>query len=352
MSILNARRRGVTALSAVALVLAACQSDILSSRYVADSGGDSDLTPYYYLPKATVKIAISDAVNGNAKTFQLSVVSTRYIPDPKHLYRIDVDQSAFAHDDIDVQTTADGLLTSVRGKSKDQTGAIFGKLAELAKEVVKFTAFAEQEIFSDELDPSDPSDIARINNVLSRFKYEGDPRLSIKVRSPEPDLLARDGERCITGICYRAPIPYIIDLIQTRLEGINTLEEILDSAIAVVPNEARIGSIVVDRAAFVEKETTITFTSGMLTGLKMNKPSEALAAAQVPVDVAKTILSIPSDLLTFRTQRITDEQGLIEAQANFLKAQAELLKAQQELLKAGGGAATPGSPPAIPPPVQ
>lgn len=146
----------LSAMSLVSIMLipivCSCQSDIMSSKDVTEGAPKSAVAPYYYLPKADVTIAITDAAIGDkATTFQIAIKSTRYLPDPKHMYRIDVDENAFSDDEVDVQTSTDGLLTSVKGKSKDQTGAVLAKLAELAKEAAKFTAFAGAELFSAEL---------------------------------------------------------------------------------------------------------------------------------------------------------------------------------------------------------
>jgi hypothetical protein len=52
------------------------------------------------------------------------------------------------------------------------------------------------------------------------------------------------------------------------------------------------------------------------------------------VDLAKSIVAIPSELFKFRVETTRGEAGVLEAQQKLLEAQKQLLEKQAELRKA------------------
>jgi len=86
------------------------------------------------------------------------------------------------------------------------------------------------------------------------------------------------------------------------------------------------------RGFLVKKRIDMAVTDGVLTGLEVDKPSEVLQAVTLPVEIIKTIVSIPAELLTLKIKQTTDEGGLTKAEAEAIKAQIELIR-QKEALK-------------------
>ena len=113
----------------------------------------------------------------------------------------------------------------------------------------------------------------------------------------------------------------------------------IGEAIVLAPNEARVLGVDLTRANFVVNHTNLELSNGMLTKFDLSKPSEALGFIQIPIDVAKSIVSIPSALFKFKTTSVTQDAGLINAQGSRLDSQAKLLDSQQKLLDAQRNAA-------------
>jgi hypothetical protein len=85
---------------------------------------------------------------------------------------------------------------------------------------------------------------------------------------------------------------------------------------------------------WVDSELSLTFAEGVLTEVKVKKPSATEEIVSVPLVVADNILGIAEDLLTVRIQRISSESDLVDAQAKYLTAQATLLQRERELVEA------------------
>ena len=100
-----------------------------------------------------------------------------------------------------------------------------------------------------------------------------------------------------------------------------------------LPNDSPILTVGLDRTSFVERKGKLTFAQGTLTKTEVTKPSEALAAATVPVDVLKTLATIPADLLTLRIKQTTDAKALADAQSSLVESQAKLAKAIADAAK-------------------
>ena len=91
------------------------------------------------------------------------------------------------------------------------------------------------------------------------------------------------------------------------------------------------------RLSLVKNTTTLEFTNGVLASAKYDNPSVLTNAFQIPVDMLKAIVSIPSALFQFTLKRDTEpaeleaEKKVIELQTALLKAELELLRKQEEL---------------------
>ena len=71
----------------------------------------------------------------------------------------------------------------------------------------------------------------------------------------------------------------------------------------------------------------------MLTKLDINKPSESIAAIQIPIDIVKSIVSIPGEILKLRFDYSTASKQVLDAQKNELQAKQDLIDKQRELLE-------------------
>jgi hypothetical protein len=101
-------------------------------------------------------------------------------------------------------------------------------------------------------------------------------------------------------------------------------------------------SMDITRAPFVTKATTLTFSDGILTNAVISKPSEVLAGLDIPLEVIKAIVALPTELIQFKINQTTVQTQAIEETVKEIQAKENLLKALESLneLKKGktGGA--------------
>ncbi|OLN27023.1 hypothetical protein DVDV_2323 [Desulfovibrio sp. DV] len=90
-----------------------------------------------------------------------------------------------------------------------------------------------------------------------------------------------------------------------------------------MPNESPAYLFDLRRTAFVKKTYAVQFENGFLTSAKINKPSELLAGVSLPVDIIKSIASIPAEIIQLKINYNSQQQALLEAE----KTKFESLKA-------------------------
>lgn len=75
----------------------------------------------------------------------------------------------------------------------------------------------------------------------------------------------------------------------------------------------------------------------------MVEPSEFLAGVSIPVEILKTIASIPGEILSIKVKEAEGEKGIAAAEASLIEIQLKLLKNQMELetLRSGASGAAP-----------
>ncbi|MCZ6795277.1 MAG: hypothetical protein O7J95_16855 [Planctomycetota bacterium] len=105
----------------------------------------------------------------------------------------------------------------------------------------------------------------------------------------------------------------------------------------LLPNEAPLLSFDVTRAAFVEKQTTLEFENGVLRRFSVKKPSQALALAGVPLEIARALASLPAEILKLRVDYSTKDAELAEARAAWFEAQSALRAARAATRPAASG---------------
>ncbi|MBT8233091.1 MAG: hypothetical protein KJN84_10715 [Bacteroidia bacterium] len=64
------------------------------------------------------------------------------------------------------------------------------------------------------------------------------------------------------------------------------------------------------RGHFIEKSNNLVLTNGLITSNEIKKPSELVGFISIPIDIAKAIVSIPAQLLTFTINRTTQLKNL------------------------------------------
>lgn len=339
---LSARGRVIRALLCSALLLA---SVLLSSCTILTSselGTGSKAAGYYALPMGLVHIKV---ISDENKNYGLEYVGTEYVPDPHMIVALEYIKCASAEDEVNIKISREGFLKSVKAVSEEKSAKIVAKVVELAKEVVKAVApypgarvpeEKKRDVLVVKFDPTDEDELKRVDESVQEYGFhlECDPLDSKSI--PEHKI---SGASTITGICFRplkpyrfvvkgntSPpyIPYAKDASKTK----TLLEEVV-----LLPNEGPVFSIDVTRAAFVKKETELTFEDGFLTSVRIKKPSEILGLVEIPLNAVKEIVSLPTELIQLKVDTTKKSKELFEARKDYFDAKKAELEAREELLK-------------------
>lgn len=309
------------------VALAGC-SHVYESKDMTVAGTDSQGI-VYALPTTWLEMSAEIVGREAAKggPYQQIEIVEKVLPDASHVYSLDHAASAFASDEIVIEVGADQLLDKVHTKTTDKTGDIIVSLVKAAASIATFSIPKPAPGF--QMGGDDPC----------KAPPEGEWTYIFDPYTPEtwPDWLnpgclsmtpvatnagvygaSKPAEDCSKGICHRAPVP-------TRVEfdfGGDRRREVL----AGLLNKAPILSLDVDRTMFIEKKVDVDFDKGVIDKIAINRPSPALAAASLPLDVVKALLSAPAEIFKLKVSYSNEA-------ANDAKAQKAMLENQEALLK-------------------
>jgi hypothetical protein len=294
------------------------------------------------------------------------------------------------HEDKLILTTSEsGLLKTTSGEKSDKTGQIIQDTAKLAKELVKvFTMFGlavgkempepgERTLppcpefpdildqyeniritpFSIEfvIDPTNSSEMTELNRQLCRLATKfivlvNDDNFLGK-NDQLPNFFTGDSKR-IGGLLYRRPIPYTLEIRERQLSKLSkskwsddadenmrlsqrSISSPKKSVQVMLPNKSPITTVSMETGWLITTRYDLGFQDGMLTKLDVQRPSELYSLIQIPINIAKDIVSIPSEILQLKFDYSSKDTALLEAQKKNIEAQDALKKAIEEIQ--GGG---------------
>ena len=364
----NAYIQIITILAALTLPIAGCVS-VTSEKYVDvqrdRKSGRSSFA--YMLPKAVVPVQLLERDG----VFAINVLAPKYLGDPQHPYIVSYSPSPFSSDSVDVVVGSNALLSSVNVTADDQTGQF---LINLAKSYAAITAgvpgLKENStanfvpISSFDVDPDDSFTLEAANAAftsaaleqidlgISRNCHSDDAAkietcrtyknirrkkltIHVSIHPPvfTPQVKLPD---CTVGLCFRLPIPYRVTAgfaVGKRVSASSTF--------VALPNRAPVFAVNFDRTAFVRKVNNATFVNGMLTGLHVEKPSEAAAIALLPAQMISAFFSTIASTFQSRTAALNAEKEYIEAFMSLDSARKEAFSQQKPLLSVQLGSDAP-----------
>ncbi|TWT06126.1 hypothetical protein [Reyranella sp. CPCC 100927] len=339
---------------ALGLCLPGCA--VVSSERSAPAGLSSENIGYYSLPRALVTLEITQ--NGDA--INAAITEPFYAADPAHKYVLNYKSSPLSADTIEVEFESNStLLKKISTTTEDKTDEIilaavksFVGILESGDVTKQATSTVIARLTFDPVDPAErTAALAEANKFLRnflRFRKFGAAKMSdmvgdwcgirgastestcdsdswpIKLAVSVPgdvDPAPRSAAvsvppDCTKGICYRPPLP-----VKFRL---SFGEVALDERTIEIPNAAPVYAMELRKAFMVTKIKNIEFTKGVLTKVRVEKPSEALALVTLPLDIAKAILSVPADILKLKVDLSSQEEALAKKQAALIDAKKEL----------------------------
>lgn len=344
----------VASLIATAM-LCACQTPMLKIDLAA--GGKPG--HYYSLPMALVEVQlVPGALVDPQKCAGQDFLTTKpkIIADPRHRYVLEYQANSMFKDVITVETSEEGLLKAVNTTTTDQAVAITNKLLELGTEISKIANKSGVDVNQASIKTqTDCKPIADYLPHAEQLKDDatsadhkiGDYTVSIKLYDkPNSDKSASsstDAGRAgsasapptspnpvpIVGsefVWYRPLVRYVLSV----TEKVETKEYVRATQVLLLPDRAQAIPLPVTRTPFVEQTLNYTFTDGSLKKTEITRPSTVAGFIDIPINLAKAIISIPAALLDFKITNTKKEASLADEQTKLLQKQATLL---EELVK-------------------
>jgi hypothetical protein len=274
----------------------------------------------YALPRGLIQIS-SRKADGDLATV---TVKALYIPDGSVRYSINHDRSWFADDIVQVTTNKDGLLKTVWSDVQDRTDEVLVDLARAVGAVQGFTvqpggslrAYAPDAHFNLIIDPRELD--KKPDWVEVRELSGSATNNSVQTSQPAD---------CSAGVCTRPLKPW---LVRIRLDDMGKRYH---DAVVYLPDEKATFAVRADRSFMGDKKFYLSFNSGVIEQVYLHEPSSAEALAELPYNVIKQILSVPSEMLALRFKYANDSKGLATAEMQRIQEEAKyrnyLLSLQQ-----------------------
>ncbi len=168
-----------------------------------------------------------------------------------------------------------------------------------------------------------------------------DINISNKVSTAKPSLNAPKFEEGKKGIVFRIMEPANLKLTldtshltfskKSQDCSLPKMLEATDALPVFVANPFKTYVVDTSRGALVKKRVDLVINDGVLTGIEIDKPSELLAGISVPVEILKTIASIPGEILSLRIKGMEAQKSMTQTEAEIIKQQIEVIRQRQAL---------------------
>jgi hypothetical protein len=353
----------------IALPLAAAGCSVMSSdlmEFAAD-GGCRTSAGTYYLPKTHLRVVVTRTTDDNS-VYDTVAVTTIRVPDRHFGYCLDYLGRINTDDIVTVKrypTTQ--LLGIISTDAIDQSGAI---LTNFVKAVIGGVTARTRDgkktgeavvVFNADYDPFDKASTAEVNHALGKFgfcllldadfagdwrkinRYCDHPKAGHYDREPYQvqyrDQLPPE-RRSLQGIFYRPRVPYNYYLFTKDKPRGHGPWQLKESTVVYIENVAPILAARLDRAFFAQRKTTLVFDEGALRNVCVYKTSELEQISLVTLDVVKSVVAIPTQIIQIQIDQTKGEAELAKAEFELLKAQ----KQYGDILDRGGSEAGPFTP--------
>lgn len=335
------------------LPLVSC-SNVRSSFASVDDASEvrANVGNYYFLPKARVRIKAEKTADGGFTV----TVSQFNLPDRTQRYFLQHRTNILADDALVLTVDKNGLLQTMNLDSEDKTPAIIDSVTATVIDVFKVasqTAALEPAPgqgqpaktftpFNYVFDPLNKIETDEIKEKMKDkyFQLEvypypaprsGTTATDFKGTSEATsDVAAVHHRESESAVFYRPPTAVEVII---RCKDFD--DRMVERIVARVPDQRIVAAISLSRAALIKKTTHLTFIDGDLSGVDFKKPSQALAAVNIPASIAhKAAEAIPEIIKVQDARAIHDEtqrKAEIEAQTGLLKSQLALIQAQAAL---------------------
>ncbi|MEM7655271.1 MAG: hypothetical protein AAF399_04015, partial [Bacteroidota bacterium] len=286
----------------------------MARNILASVSGSANGNLYgYQLPKGLVPLTIIKEKG----IFRFEVGEVVIVPDPDQQYFFKYQPSPFTSDELNIQFSSEGFLSSLKIAVDDQTGEFISKVVDLGSAIASVVSGpgggtrsvgqadeGPQEIFSGTIDPFDKSQMEGLNQLLARHgnELEMEARVLGKRQISASDTLGES----VSGVYCRPLASCELGLTQGKARTVQVLR---------MPNPEVLHFVEIPQAPWVKTEVDIQFNElGYPLSIHILKPSSAVAMIQVPLDIIQAIIELPTKLFQFRINLGNQRADAVEAQ--------------------------------------
>lgn len=321
----------------------------------------------YSLPRQEMSITLTPRTGGK-KGHDIAVdVEAGMMPDNNHVYCLDFLYSGLGKNTVGIDRTNAGLLTKIFTKFDSQSQDIAKEVIDSAANLAAFNkaqglsdgssglrAGAPQIRASDNriitFDPFNHWQAKIVTEELAAYGYciyfdnLGDPRIpdwwpglcgrttygkdNISLSLSEnyfanEKKMAKKAARY--GILYRPEISHRIKILTKKDPG-NRAErwKLAGTEFVKLPNRAPIFALDIKRGTFTTTETAVSFKDGILTDIRIEKPSELKVVTDVSVYAVDAVLGIPAQALKIFQTDVDNRILLINSNKELINTLAQL----------------------------
>jgi hypothetical protein len=347
----------------------------------------------YALPKGFLHIQIgqtdpSTPPDISVPTQTSPPVNVVLHPDPLYMFCLDHLNSWFSDDAVKViksqppgsAATApkEAFLGAVTFNITDQSAYIIEALVRsafiLASGNAQFAArnavFTPAQVIGDfEYDPFDQSESANVNSRLQKLGfclvlefYTFDPRVGVQRYCDDPlryvaqpTMFAKaytkgretPADPHLPGLMYRPRYPYRLSIYRKSDPHGPDRWRLSQTTTVKLENLSPLLSLGVTRALFAGKNVNFVFQEGALTTACVSKDSEVEGFVQIPLQISKSLVALPSSIFSIQIGQVTAQRQLVQAEQQlYLVQRAYLLNMMGQTTALPTGVPTSASSPA------
>jgi len=262
-------------------------------------------------------------------------VGSEIIADADYRFAMDYDASWLSNDALELKTS-NGLLTSIWSKVEDRTYEVAINLARSFGAVQGFTVPADGRSSKTPVcnKPVLPENAYRklLIDPYSQEDRDAYPWVRIddfgkSVAKPKM-VSAEQLKRCARGVCTRTVRPWRVRVTLACDVKDGQAQYTYRDEVVYLPDERDVVPVDLKRAFMVEKRYYALFNQGLLTEVRLSKPSSAEELAKLPEGILRALVSVPTELVQLRYNYNVQRKDLTASELERLK-QRDALRTYQ-----------------------
>ena len=311
----------ISLLSFLAISLPACATPTYLSKFDNTTSSLSATDGViYFLPRQLHQVELTQ--DDKCMT-TLKITESDLVPDTKLKFIIKPYANSFRDDTLNLKTTPAGLLSSTASTSDGKLDEI---VVDIAGAIASFGSINTASVPNNSNCAPKKSigiyDLAmkqvRDDLVKEAKEIKFDLKFENQLDTLNSTILDQNLKTKLStqsGIFYRRPVTYTA--VVSCLNKSNCAPEIINLNL---PQAGPIGYIIPKGSSLSAESDTLTFENGLLTDWNTVRKSPVAEIAKLPVEIAQEIITVPSSLLTLRTQNLNDLASLEQARTGIESA--------------------------------